>query len=123
MASALRDAFASADPKVEERRTGTGRAYLVSGRMVGQVDERSGAVRVRMWLADRDRTSFQRRPTFDEQSGWMVVVSDDDVDFVRELVPAACRAALEGRATPASGGRPSRSPAARPSGTTARTRK
>jgi hypothetical protein len=99
MASELREAFASAGPKVEERRTGTGRAYLVDGRMVGQVDENPGSLRVRMWLVDKDRSSFEQRPTFDAQKGWMVVVSDDDVGFVRGLVPAAYRAAAEGKAT------------------------
>ena len=106
MASALRDAFASAGPKVEERRTGTGRAYLVEGRVVGQVDETPGSLRVRMWLVDKDRGVFEGRPTFDAQSGWMVVVSDEDVGFVRELVPVAYRAAAEGKrtATPAVNG-------------------
>jgi hypothetical protein len=99
MASALRDAFASAGPKVEERRTGTGRAYLVGGRVVGQVDETPGSLRVRMWLVDKDRSAFEGRPTFDARSGWMVVVSDEDVGFVRGLVPVAYRAADEGKPT------------------------
>ena len=103
MASALRDAFASAGPGVEERRTGTGRAFLVEGRALGQVDEGSGSLRVRMWLVAGDRPAVEARPTFDPQSGWMVVVSDDDVGFVRELMPSAYRAAAKGEetATPA----------------------
>ena len=103
MASELREAFASAGPKVEERRTGTGRAYVVGGRVVGQVDETPGSLRVRMWLVDKDRSTFEGRPTFDSQSGWIVVVSDDDVAFVKKMVPDAYRAAAEGKqtATPA----------------------
>ena len=101
MASALRDAFASAGPEVEERRTGTGRAFLVSGRVIGQVDEGSGSLRVKMWLVAGDRSAVARRPTFDPQSGWMVVVSDDDVGFVRELAPGAYRAASKGEDTAA----------------------
>jgi hypothetical protein len=101
MASALRDVFASAGPDIEERRTGTGRAFLVSGRVIGQVDEGSGSLRVKMWLVAGDRPAVERRPTFDPQSGWMVVVSDDDVGFVRELVPAAYRAASKGERTAA----------------------
>lgn len=101
MASALRDAFASAGPGVEERRTGTGRAFLVEGRVLGQVDEGSGSLRVRMWLVAGDRPAVEARPTFDPQSGWMVVVSDDDVGFVRELMPSAYRAAAKGEETAA----------------------
>lgn len=101
MASALRDAFASAGPDVQERRTGTGRAFLVEGRVLGQVDESSGSLRVRMWLVAGDRPAVEQRPTFDAQSGWMVVVSDDDVGFVRQLLPAAYRAAAKGEETAA----------------------
>lgn len=101
MASALRDAFASAGPEVEERRTGTGRAFLVGGRVIGQVDEGSGSLRVKMWLVAGDRSAVERRPTFDPRSGWMVVVSDDDVGFVRELAPGAYRAASKGEDTAA----------------------
>ena len=101
MASALRDAFASAGPEVEERRTGTGRAFLAGGRVFGHVDEGSGSLRVKMWLVAGDKAAVERRPTFDPQSGWMVVVSDDDVGFVRELAPGAYRAASKGEETSA----------------------
>jgi hypothetical protein len=98
MSSSLRDAFTSAGPEVEERRTGTGRAFLVAGRAMGQIDESPALLRVRLWLVEKDRRSVEGRPTFDSASGWLHVVSDDDVAFVRGLIPLAYRAAVAGGA-------------------------
>ena len=51
-----------------------------------------------LFFASHDASAL---PTFDPQSGWMVVVSDDDVGFVRELAPGAYRAASKGEKTAA----------------------
>ncbi|MBM4433668.1 MAG: hypothetical protein FJ028_00885 [Chloroflexi bacterium] len=98
----LREAFVAAGSDVRERRTVSGRAFPVDGRALGQFEERAGVLRVRPWLGDRERASFEGRPTFDRESGWLHLVSDDDVRFVAGLVPAAYEAASSGRATPPS---------------------
>lgn len=102
MENTLREAFLAAGRDVRERRTVTGRAFLHDGRAVGQFEERSGGLRVRLWLADKERALFEGRPTFDRESGWLHVVSDDDVKFVAGLVPAAYKAASSGKASPPS---------------------
>ena len=102
MENTLREAFRAAGGDVRERRTVTGRAFLVGGRAIGQFEERSGGLRVRLWLADRERMTFEGRPTFDRESGWLHVVSDQDVKFVAGLVPAAYKAATSGKASPPS---------------------
>lgn len=98
MSSRLRDAFASAGSDVDERRTGTGRAFLVSGRALAQLDDGPSLLRVRLWLLEKDRRAVEGRPTFDSGSGWLHVVSDDDVAFIRGLIPLAYRAAAKGEA-------------------------
>ena len=102
MENALREAFVAAGRDMKERRTVTGRAFLVGGRAVGQYEERAGLLRARLWLADKERATFEARPTFDRDSGWLHVVSDDDVRFVNGLIPAAYRAASSGKASPPS---------------------
>jgi hypothetical protein len=102
MTNTLREAFVAAGRDVRERRTVTGRAFLVDGRAIGQFEERSGTLRARLWLADKERAAFEARPTFDRDSGWLHVVSDDDVRFVCGLVPAAYRAAASGKGAPPS---------------------
>jgi hypothetical protein len=102
MTNTLREAFVAAGRDVRERRTVTGRAFLVAGRAVGQFEERSGTLRARLWLADKERGAFEARPTFDRDSGWLHVISDDDVRFVCGLVPAAYKAAAAGKGAPPS---------------------
>lgn len=111
MASALRDALASSGTDVTEKRTGTGRAFLVAGRALGQLDETALGVRVRLWLPEKERRAVERRPTFDTDSGWLHVVSDDDVAFVRGLLPVAYRAAATGEFGTAPTGRTEPAPA------------
>lgn len=102
MSNTLREAFMASGRDVRERKTVTGRAFLVGGRAVGQYEERAGALRARLWLTDKERASFEARPTFDRESGWLHVVSDEDVKFVCSLVPAAYRAASAGKGSPPS---------------------
>lgn len=98
----IRDAFGRAGD-VRERSLVAGRAFLhPSGRAIAQVEERGGTLRARVWLADKERAAFEARPTFDRESGWLHVVSDDDVRFVCGLAPAAYGAATNGRASPPS---------------------
>ena len=102
MSNAMREAFLGAGRDVAERRTVTGNAFLVSGRALGQFEERAGTLRVRLWLGDKERATFESRPTFDRDSGWLYVISDDDVTFVCGLAPAAYRAGSSGKAAPPS---------------------
>lgn len=102
MTNTLREAFVASGRDVRERKTVTGRAFLVGGRAVGQYEERAGGLRARLWLADKERTAFEARPTFDRESGWLHVVSDDDVKFVCGLVSAAYRSASSGKGSPPS---------------------
>lgn len=98
----LRDALLKSGREVRERKTVAGRAFLVDGRAVGQFEERNGSLRVRLWLADEERAAFEARPTFHRESGWLLVVSDDDVTFVCGLATAAFRAASAGKGSPPS---------------------
>lgn len=102
MMNTLREAFLAADREVNERRTVAGHAFLMGGRAVGQFEARANMLRARLWLADKERAVFEARPTFDRDSGWLHLVSDDDVRFVCSLVPAAFKAASSGRAAPPS---------------------
>lgn len=103
MTDRLREAFVSAGADVRERSLVAGRAYLhPSGRAIAQVEERAGTLRARVWLSDRERAALESRPTFDRSSGWIHLVSDDDVRFVCGLAAAAYRAATTGRASPPS---------------------
>ncbi len=102
MTNTMREAFLGAGRDVRERRTLTGNAFLSAGRAVGQFEERAGTLRVRLWLPDKERTAFEARPTFDRESGWLHVVSDEDVKFVCQLAPVAYRAAASGKGAPPS---------------------
>ena len=102
MTNAMREAFLGAGQDVRERKTVSGNAFLAAGRAVGQFEERGGALRARLWLPDKERAAFEARPTFDRESGWLHVVSDDDVRFLVGLVPAAYRAASSGKGVPPS---------------------
>lgn len=98
----LREAFLKSGPDVRERKTVAGHAFLVSGRAIGQFEERAGGLRARLWLTDKERAAFEGRPTFDRESGWLLVISDDDVRFVSALAQTAHRAASSGKGTPPS---------------------
>jgi len=102
LTNTLREAFVRAGTDVRERRTVAGHAFLVSGRAIGQFEERAGALRARLWLPDNERSTFEARPTFDRESGWLHVISDDDVRFVSGLAAAAYRAASSGKGSPPS---------------------
>jgi hypothetical protein len=99
LTAALSEAFLAAGNDIRERRTVTGSAFLVDGRVLGQIDVRSSVVRVRLWLPEKDRRTFETRPTFDPESGWLHVVSEDDIRSVRSLLPVASRAAASGSDT------------------------
>jgi len=118
MVNAMREAFLAAGPNVREKRTVAGHAFLVDGRALGQIQRRANALRARLWLPDKERGVLEARPTFDRDSGWLFVVSDEDVRFVRGLAPVAFKAALSGAAgaTPPSprAPEPVARPAARP---------
>ncbi len=98
LANSLREAFLAAGD-VRERKTVTGQAFLLGGHAVGQIDVRANVVRARLWLPEKERQRFESRPTFDPESGWLHVVSADDVGFLRDLLPVACRAAAAGSDT------------------------
>ncbi|MDE3100968.1 MAG: hypothetical protein KGJ98_01900 [Chloroflexota bacterium] len=96
LANALREAFLADGGEMRERKTVTGEAFLLGEHAVGQIDVRANVVRARLWLSDEDRRRFEARPTFDPESGWLHVVSDEDVELVRSLIPAASRTAASG---------------------------
>lgn len=96
MVNTLREAFLASGKDTQEKRTVAGHAFLVGGRAVGQIERRANAIRARLWLPDKERTTFEARPTFDHESGWLYVVSDEDVQFVSELARTAHRAAAAG---------------------------
>jgi hypothetical protein len=98
LTNALREAFVAAGKDVEEKRTVTGSAFFTSGHAIGQYEVRANVVRARLWLGDKERKSVETRPTFDPSSGWLHVVSNDDVAFVRGLAPAAYKGAASGAA-------------------------
>jgi hypothetical protein len=102
LSNTMREAFLGSGRDVAERKTVTGNAFLVSGRAIGQFEERGGTLRVRLWLGDKERAAFEGRPTFDRDSGWLHVISDEDVKFVCGLAAAAYRAAASGKAAPPS---------------------
>ena len=102
MTDRLRDVFLRSGAGVQERKTVTGHAFLVAGRAIGQFEERAGGLRARLWLADKERATLEKRPTFDRESGWLHVVSDEDVAFIAGLAPSAYKAAATGRAAPPS---------------------
>ena len=96
MSSALRESFLAAGKEVEEKRTATGSAYFTAGHAIGQYETRANVLRARLWLSDKDRQKLEARPTFDADSGWLHVVSDEDVAFVRGLLASAYRSASGG---------------------------
>ena len=102
MSDRLREVFLRAGADVQERKTVTGLAFLVNGRAIGQFEERAGGLRARLWLTDKDRATFEKRPTFDHESGWLHVVSDGDVTFIAGLVASAYKGAASGKAAPPS---------------------
>jgi hypothetical protein len=108
MVNALRESFLAAGKDIEEKRTATGSAFFTAGHAVGQYETRANVLRARLWLADKDRQKLEARPTFDADSGWLHVVSDEDVTFVRGLVATAYRSAASGsaNAVPSSPRRP-----------------
>jgi len=99
MANELREAFLSGGPDITEKRTVTGEAFFVAGHALGQVERKPNSLRVRLWLADKERKAFEGRPTFDADSGWLHIVSKEDIGFIRSLIPGAHKAALRGSAT------------------------
>src|SRR5262245_45498445 len=98
MSNALRESFLEAGTNVEEKRTATGSAFFAGGHAIGQFETRANVLRARLWLADKDRQKLEARPTFDPDSGWLHVVSDEDVAFVRGLIANAYRSATTGGA-------------------------
>ena len=102
MGNALREAFRAAGKDIEEKRTAMGSAFFARGHAIGQFETRANVLRARLWLADKERSKLEARPTYDPDSGWLHVVSDEDVAFVRTLVPSALRSAASGSGNPSS---------------------
>jgi hypothetical protein len=100
MSNALREAFLAAGNEIEEKRTATGSAFFTGGHAIGQFETRSTLLRARLWLTDKERQKLEARPTFDGDSGWLHVVSDQDVAFLRGLLAGAYRSASSGTAAP-----------------------
>jgi len=100
MTHALREAFLAAGKQIEEKRTATGSAFFTEGHAIGQFETRAAVLRARLWLVDKDRQKVEARPTFDGDSGWLHVVSDEDVAFLRSLLGSAYKAASGGNAAP-----------------------
>ena len=112
MSNALREAFLAAGKAVEEKRTAMGSAFFMQGHAIGQFETRASTLRVRLWLPDKDRRTFESRPTFDADNGWLHVVSDEDVAFVRTAIATSYRIAAKGDPGAAPSG--PRSPVATP---------
>ena len=100
MTNALREAFLAAGNDIEEKRTATGSAFFTDGHAIGQYETRANVLRARLWLPDKERAKLEARPTYDADSGWLHVVSDEDVAFVRGLIPSAQRSAASGAGAP-----------------------
>ena len=45
---------------------------------IGQFETRANVLRARLWLLDKERQKLEARPTFDADSGWLHVVSEED---------------------------------------------
>ena len=106
MSNALREAFVAAGKDIEEKRTATGSAFFTGGHAIGQYETRANVLRARLWLPDKERSKLEARPTYDPDSGWLHVVSDEDVAFLRGLLPSALRSGASGSGAPSSPRRP-----------------
>ena len=73
LSNALREAFLAAGKDIEERKIATGSAFFTAGRAIGQYETRANALRARIWLGDKDRQKLESRPTYDADSGWLLV--------------------------------------------------
>jgi hypothetical protein len=111
MSNALREAFLAAGKDIEEKRTATGSAFFTAGHAIGQYETRANVLRSRLWLADKERAKVESRPTFDADSGWLHVVSEEDVAFLRGLVQIAYKSASSATAAPSAPRQPIGTPA------------
>lgn len=102
-ADELAEAFKSAGPNVDEKVMFGGRAFLVDGRLMGHVELRANALRVRFRLAEPQRHALEARAHYDPASPLpaLLVVTEDDRDFARSLVRHAYRFARSERRRPA----------------------
>ena len=85
----LAEAFRSAGPDVTERSVFGGAAFLVGDSLIGMVENVSGQLRAR--FREDLRPDLEPRPHFDPQSPlpMLLVVTEDDRDYVRGLIPKA----------------------------------
>jgi hypothetical protein len=85
----LAEAFRSAGPDVTERSVFGGSAFLVGDALIGMVENVSGQLRTR-FRADL-RSDLEPRSHFDPQSPlpMLLIVTEDDRDYVRGLIPKA----------------------------------
>ena len=96
----LAEAFRIVGPDITERSIFGGRAFLVGDALVGAVETVSGQLRVR-FRADV-RSDLESRPHFEPQSPlpMLLIVTEDDRDFARALVPKAYEHAKRPVASP-----------------------
>lgn len=85
----LAHAFRGAGPDVTERSVFGGRAFFVGDALVGVVETVSGQLRAR--LREELRSELESRSHFDPQSPlpMLLIVTEDDRDYIRSLVPLA----------------------------------
>lgn len=96
-------AFKAAGPDVSERGMSGARAFLVGDAVVGVVELKPGRLAIRLRLADADRAELEARAHYDRQAPipTLLVVTEDDRDFVRGLIPRAYQHARETKPPPA----------------------
>jgi hypothetical protein len=94
----LATAFRSAGADIIERSIFGGRAFLVGDALIGVVENVSGQLRVR--FREDVRGDLESRSHFDPKSPlpMLLIVTDDDRDYARALVPKAYEHAKRPRA-------------------------
>lgn len=92
----LADAFRAAGPDVVERSIFGGRAFLVGDALIGAVESVSGQLRTR--FREDVRGDLAQRTHFEPQSPlpMLLIVTENDRDFARSLVPKAYEQAKRG---------------------------
>lgn len=109
----LARAFREAGTDVTERSLFDRQAFLVDDRLVGMIDLRGGVLKARLNVGGTDRAKVIARPTHDPNGTMptLLIVTEDDLDFARALVPSAYRYAQAARPPEPAASAPASDPA------------
>jgi hypothetical protein len=96
----LAEAFRAVGPDITERSVFGGRAFFVGEALIGVVESVSGQLRAR--FRDDVRADLERRSHFDPKSAlpMLLIVTEDDRDYARMIVPKAYEHAKRPLAAP-----------------------